>query len=124
MAPRVRKEVRARTHKTMDIESIHETPGEFRILQTRHHTQTAVIRLEPGGSTGGTGCHDKSEQVVFVVEGEFTAEVGDDTRVVTKGESLVIGEGVKHRLSNARDSEALAFTVYAPPVYAPALPKK
>ncbi len=107
----------------MDTESIHDAAGEFTILQTRHHSQTAVIRLEPGGATGGKGNHPHSEQVVLVIEGEITAEVGDDTRVLGQGTSLVIGEGVKHRLSNQGTTAAVAYTVYAPPVYAPALPR-
>lgn len=109
---------------TMDIESIDQTKQEFQILQTRHHSQTAVIRLDPGKATGkDKQDHSHSEQVVLVLQGEFLAEVGDETRTVTIGESLIIPAGVKHRLSNPGGEPALAYTVYAPPVYPPALPR-
>jgi mannose-6-phosphate isomerase-like protein (cupin superfamily) len=108
----------------MDLESIYSSYEEFRILQTRHHSQTAVIRLEKGKATGNEPqSHNASEQIVLVLEGEFFAEIGDESKVVTKGESLVIGAGVKHKLSNRGEDVALAFTVYAPPVYPPALPR-
>ena len=109
---------------TMDLESIYECYEEFRILQTRHHSQTAVIRLEPGKATGKEfNSHPDSEQIILVLEGEFLAEIGDDVSTVKTGQSLVIGAGVKHRLTNHSNVVALAFTVYAPPVYPPALPR-
>jgi mannose-6-phosphate isomerase-like protein (cupin superfamily) len=108
----------------MDLESIYSSYEEFRILQTRHHSQTAVIRLEPGKATAqDLQSHEGSEQIVLVLEGEFLAEIGDESSVVKKGESLVIGAGVRHKLTNQGEGTALAFTVYAPPVYPPALPR-
>lgn len=108
----------------MDIESIPANDEEFRILQTRHHTQTAVIRLEPGRATSEDFSeHPCSEQTVIVLEGALQLEVGDETGVLNPGESLVIGAGVKHRLTNTGSRAVTAYTVYAPPVYPPALPR-
>lgn len=108
----------------MDIESIYPALEDFRILQTRRHAQTAVIHLEPGAATGEEPeDHPDSEQVVLLVEGELQAEVGEETSTMKPGDSLVIGAGVKHLLRNVGEATVIAFTVYAPPVYAPALPR-
>lgn len=108
----------------MDLESIYSDFEEFRILQTRHYSQTAVIKLEAGKSTAeDLQSHEGSEQIILVLEGEFLAEVGVETSVVQRGESLVIPAGVKHKFTNSGIDTAMAFTVYAPPVYPPALPR-
>ena len=108
----------------MDLESIYSSFEDFRILQTRRHSQTAVIRLEPGGFTSeGMNSHPDSEQIVLVLEGEMMAEVGDERKAVAKGQSLIIGAGVPHGLANESGGPVFAFTVYAPPAYPPGLPR-
>ena len=108
----------------MDLESIYSSFEDFRILQTRRHSQTAVIRLEPGGFTSeGMNSHPDSEQIVLVLEGEMMAEVGDERKAVAKGQSLIIVAGVPHRLTNESGGPVFAFTVYAPPAYPPGLPR-
>lgn len=108
----------------MDLESIYSSFEDFRILQTRQHSQTGVIRLEPGGATGEEmSRHPDSEQIILVLEGEMMAHVGEERKVVGKGQSLIIGADVEHRLTNEGDATVFAFTVYAPPAYPPGLPR-
>jgi quercetin dioxygenase-like cupin family protein len=51
--------------------------------------------------------HDE-EQISFVLEGELEFEVGDETRVVRRGEAIVIPPNVPHA---ARTHEATCFEV-------------
>jgi len=64
--------------------------------------------------------HEKSDQVVLVLEGEVEAEVGKVKRTLMKGDTLIIPAGTPHRLNNlSRKTPALTFNVYTPPEYSP-----
>jgi putative monooxygenase len=102
----------------MKIADIHESTEDFHILETTERTQTATISLRKGESTSdGFNSHPHSDQTVLVMEGEFTAEVGEESEVLQPGQSLIIPAGVKHRLSNRGEITAFAVTIYAPPAY-------
>ncbi len=109
----------------MDVVEIPQMREEFRILQTRKHSQTAVMHLEPGKATSKKpSVHPDSEQTILILEGELVAEVEGEQFIVGPHESLIIAAGARHRLVNQGEVAAVAFTVYAPPVYPPALPRK
>jgi mannose-6-phosphate isomerase-like protein (cupin superfamily) len=102
----------------MNIANILESKEDFHILETTGRTQTATMRLEPGASTSDTlEAHPHSDQTVVVLEGEFVAEVGEETTTLSHGQSLIIPAGIKHRFRNDAKGAAFAFTVYAPPAY-------
>jgi mannose-6-phosphate isomerase-like protein (cupin superfamily) len=108
----------------MDIESIPESSESFRIIQTRQHTQTAVIHLNAKDSSSeNKNTHSDSEQTIVVLEGQLSIEVGDESAVMMPRQSLIIPAGTPHRLFNDTDETVIAFTVYSPPVYPPALPR-
>jgi len=102
----------------MNIARIRSSSKDFHLLETTGRTQTASIRLKTGESTSdGLNKHPHSDQTVLVLEGEFVAEVGEESAVLHAGESLIFPAGVGHRLRNEGKDTALAFTVYAPPAY-------
>ena len=106
------------SHGTMNIADIRESSDEFHLLETTGRTQTASMLLQPGGTTSDKlEAHPHSDQTVLVLEGEFFAEVGEETQVLRAGQSLIIPAGVKHRFKNEGGKPAFAFTVYAPPAY-------
>jgi mannose-6-phosphate isomerase-like protein (cupin superfamily) len=101
--------------QTIDFRESHD---DFHILETTSRSQCATMCLQPGEATGDElEAHPKSDQVVIVLNGEFLVELDDDRGTVRAGQSITIHAGTKHRLSNPGDSEAFAFTVYAPPAY-------
>jgi len=63
--------------------------------------------------------HDKSDQVVLVLEGEIEAEVGKVKRMLKKGDTCIIPAGTPHRLTNPGSRQAVTFSVYSPPEYPP-----
>ncbi|MBK1883227.1 cupin domain-containing protein [Luteolibacter pohnpeiensis] len=92
--------------------------SDFRILETRRHSQTAVMRLEPGGvSSKRPSVHPDSEQTLFIIEGELVAEIEDHPIIIRRNESLIIPAGSRHRILNYSEESAVAFTVYSPPAY-------
>jgi len=92
----------------------------FEVLQTTERTQTAMMTLEPGAATGEKAeAHDKSDQVLLVLEGELIGEVGEERPRLSQGDVIVIDAGTKHRFANASTKLAVTFNVYSPPAYPP-----
>src|SRR3954454_3161501 len=104
----------------MNVTNIGRAKEWFEVLQTTERSQTAMMTLEPGAATGEQAeAHDKSDQVLLVLEGELIGEVGDERPRLSKGDVIVIEAGTKHRFANATDKNALTFNVYSPPAYPP-----
>ena len=78
-----------------------------------------MMTLEPGKATGvKPEAHEKSDQVLLILEGELAGEVGFDRPLLKKGDVVVIPAGTKHRFTNRSDRAAVTFNVYSPPAYA------
>jgi mannose-6-phosphate isomerase-like protein (cupin superfamily) len=103
----------------MDVRNVADPHAWFDVLSTGAGIQTAVMDLKPGGGESGekTNEHPRSEQVLFVVEGEVEAEIGDETRTLRAGDSVIVPRGVAHRFSNKTSRTARTFNVYSPPAY-------
>ena len=90
----------------------------FAVLCTSRKSQVATMTLAPGKSSGPKGNeHPKSEQVLFVVEGEVFAEVGQEKATLRKGDVVIVPPGAPHRFVNESGSPAVTLNVYAPPAY-------
>ncbi len=77
-----------------------------------------MMTLQAGDETGNKAeAHEKSDQVLLVLEGELKGEVGHDRPTLKKGDVIVIPAGVKHRFVNEGKKPAVTFNVYAPPAY-------
>ena len=104
----------------MNVTNIERATEWFEVLQTTGRSQTAMMTLEPGAATGEKAeAHEKSDQVLLVLEGELIGEVGDERPRLSKGDVIVIEAGTKHRFANASDKPARTFNVYSPPAYPP-----
>ena len=103
----------------MDVRNIGDRHDWFEVLHTGERLQTAVMDLEPGGGESGEkgNEHPASEQVLFVVEGEVEAQVGDDTRTLRAGDSVVVPRGAPHRFTNRSSRRARTLNIYGPPAY-------
>jgi mannose-6-phosphate isomerase-like protein (cupin superfamily) len=104
--------------------SIRRPKDWFAVLRTTRRSQTAVMTLGPGQATGPEPeAHRGSEQILLLVEGELTAEIGGKRSRVKTGDVVIIPPRVKHRFLNRGDRPAVTFNVYTPPEYPPA-PKR
>ncbi len=105
----------------MNVRNIRQAGEWFEVLQTSEKSQTAVMTLQPGGASGPhPDAHEKSEQVLLVLEGEVEGEIAGETRTLRQGDVVVIPSGVKHRFANRAGAPAVTFNVYSPPEYPPA----
>src|SRR4051812_46578066 len=103
----------------MDRANIRDAKEWFEVLQTSEKSQTAVMTLEPGKSSGAKEGHKKSDQVLLLLEGELEGEIGEEKATLRKGDVVLIRAGVKHRFANRSEKTAITFNVYAPPEYSP-----
>ena len=104
----------------MNVTNISEAKGWFEVLQTGERSQTAMMTLAPGDATGDKAeAHEKSDQVLLILGGELTGEVGDQRPHLKKGDVIIIPAGVKHRFVNRARKPAVTFNVYSPPAYPP-----
>ena len=61
--------------------------------------------------------HEKSDQVLLMLEGELNGEVDDERWTLKKGDVIMIPAGAKHRFTNRTQKRAMTFNVYSPPAY-------
>ena len=102
----------------MDMANIDKAKERFEILQTGECGQTAVVTLSPGDSSGTkVEAHEKSDQVLFMLEGELNGEVGYEYPSLKKGDVNIISAGVKHCFTNRSGGPVVTFNVYSPPEY-------
>ena len=102
----------------MDLANIKDATEWFEVLQTSKRSQTAMMTLAPGDSSGEKAeAHETSDQVLLVLDGKLAGEVGDERSVFEKGDVIIIPAGVKHRFTNPGKAHATTFNVYSPPAY-------
>ena len=89
-------------------------------MQTTKRSQTAVMKLRAGQSTGEKPeAHKDSEQVLLLLDGALSAEIGGKRSQLKAGDVVVIPAGVKHRFTNRGGQPVVTFNVYSPPEYPP-----
>jgi mannose-6-phosphate isomerase-like protein (cupin superfamily) len=102
----------------MTVKNIREASDWFEVLQTTKRTQTAMMTLKPGKSSGSEPeGHKNSDQVLLVLEGEVEGEIGDQTITMKKGDVVVIPAGTKHKFTNRSSADVVTFNTYSPPEY-------
>lgn len=104
----------------MKVSNIKESTEWFEVLQTAERCQTAMMTLKPGGATGRKAeAHEKSDQVLLMLQGELAGEVGEERPRLSKNDVIIIPAGTKHRFENCGSITAVTFNVYSPPAYPP-----
>lgn len=66
----------------------------------RHKLQLMILRLEPGGETGGRSMSYPTEKGGLVLKGRVLLTVDDDPVELTEGDSFVFDSGRPHSLRN------------------------
>ena len=102
----------------MNVTNIGKARKWFEVLQTSERSQTAMMTLAPWDATGARAeAHEKSDQILLMLDGELSGEVGDQHPNLKKGDVIIIPAGVKHRFVNRAAKPAVTFNVYSPPAY-------
>ncbi|MBI3389206.1 MAG: cupin domain-containing protein [Deltaproteobacteria bacterium] len=83
-----------------------ETDGEFAEVH---------FDIAPGGYVAAAHIHPRVEERFEVVSGSLTALVGDEERVISAGETLVVPPGTPHQPFNRGDVEMRSIARITPP---------
>jgi len=102
----------------MNLANLRQSAGSFTILQTTPLSQTAIVALPAGESTSEKpNVHEKSDQVMLILEGQCLAEIAGEQRQLHEGDIVLVPAGTPHKFTNSGSSPARAFTTYSPPAY-------
>lgn len=89
----------------MSVPNVRESKSRFSVLQTGELSQTAVMTIGPGEESGPKANeHPQSEQVLYVIEGELHAEIGERSFTMRAGDSTIVRREAAHRFTNPRSS--------------------
>jgi mannose-6-phosphate isomerase-like protein (cupin superfamily) len=81
--------------------NIYRAKEWFKVLQTTKRSQTAVMTLSPGQSSGD----EPEDQVLLLIQGELSAEIGGKRSRMKAGDVVIIQPRVEHRFTNRGDSQ-------------------
>jgi quercetin dioxygenase-like cupin family protein len=74
------------------------------------------LTVPPGSNVPPPHSHSLNEECIYVLEGKLRYAVGDDTRDLVAGESMLSPKGTVHRFSNPFDAAARALIVQSPDI--------
>lgn len=85
-----------------------------KVLFTGPKSQLVVMSLKPGEDIGAE-VHDGHDQFIRIEEGEAEVLVGEEKRVLSDDEVVIIPAGEKHNVTNVSQKENLKlYTIYSP----------
>src|SRR4051812_881760 len=100
--------------------NIYRTKSWFKVLQSTKHSQTAVMTLGAGQSSGDEPeAHRDSEQILLLVEGELHALIAGQRSGMKAGAVVLTSPKTNHQFTTRGSPPAVTFSVYCPPEYAP-----
>lgn len=71
----------------------------------------SLYRLEPGNKSCPAHYHFGNDEAIFVIEGELTLHLGEETHTLTQGSYVAMpaGSGEAHQLENRTDTPVTYF---------------
>lgn len=66
------------------------------------------------GSVEDPIIHKKTDEIIYLLEGELEANVGGQIKSIKKGDVVVIKKGISHTFSNASGKSAILISVCNP----------
>ncbi len=106
------KKRRAKSHKKRVASYAYSPltrPGEEK------HLRAYRVTIDPQTDHKGVEYHHEGEEFVYVLDGRLNIQVGQNTSVLRKGESILFDSSLHHKLSNpAREKAELIVVIYIP----------
>ncbi|MDZ7852423.1 MAG: cupin domain-containing protein [Halomonas sp.] len=104
---------------TLPIVKMAKDNDEFRqVLWTGDNTQLVLMAIPEGGEIGGE-VHEGHDQLLYFVEGNGEAQIGDTTVPVKSGDVSIVPSGCFHNFRNTGTETLKLYTTYCPPEHAP-----
>src|SRR5436305_14469965 len=100
----------------MNVTNIGKARKWFEVLQTSERSQTAMMTLASGDATGTRAeAHEKSDQVLLMLDGELAGEVGYQRPALKKGDVIIVPAGATQRYANHAAKPTVTSNEYPPP---------
>ena len=90
----------------ISIESEERPWGRFFVLQDQLTYKLKRIEVDPGGRLSYQ-YHNKRSEAWTIVEGVGSITLDGDIKDYSKGETILIPQGVKHRIENKREQKVV-----------------
>jgi uncharacterized cupin superfamily protein len=90
----------------------------FKALATSGHGYFSLMErtIPPGGRMPPPHRHAQSDEAYYVLDGDVTFLVGQETHVRTKGSWVLVPGGVGHTFGNRSDASSRLLVIHAPPL--------
>ena len=106
------KKRRVRSHKKRVASYAYTAltkPGEEK------HLRAYRVTIDPQTDHTGVEYHHEGEEFVYVLQGRLAIQVGRNTSILKKGQSIHFNSSLHHKLSNpAREKAELIVVIYLP----------
>lgn len=90
----------------------------WQVLHSTGRSQIALMTLAPGeASSDRASIHPAQDQLLYLVDGELAAEIGDERFLLQSGQLALVPAGTPHRFVNTATNPARTLNIYTPPVY-------
>jgi mannose-6-phosphate isomerase-like protein (cupin superfamily) len=104
---------------TMPIVQMAKDNDEFRkVLWTGENSQLVLMAVPAGDEIGGE-VHEGHDQLLWFVDGEGLAKIGDREERVGAGDVSIVPSGTWHNFKNTGSEMLRLYTTYSPPEHEP-----
>ncbi len=104
---------------TLPIVEMARENDEFRrVIWTGEQTQLVLMAIPAGGEIGGE-VHEGHDQLLYFVDGEGEATIGEAVTTVRAGDVSIVPSGTFHNFRNTGSRMLKLFTTYSPPEHEP-----
>ena len=81
----------------------------------KKHLKAFQITIDPMQDHSGVSYQHEGEEFVYVISGKVQVLVGDNVNILDEGDSLHFNSGIRHKLSNLGEGQAvLVVVLYVP----------
>ncbi|NEZ04197.1 cupin domain-containing protein [Wenzhouxiangella sp. XN201] len=108
------------THKTtLPIVQMARDNDEFRkVIWTGENSQLVLMAISEGDEIGGE-VHEGHDQLLWFVDGEGVAKIGEREEPVRAGDVSIVPSGTWHNFRNTGAGMLKLYTTYSPPEHEP-----
>lgn len=104
---------------TLPIVQMARDNDEFRkVIWTGENSQLVLMAIAEGDEIGGE-VHEGHDQLLWFVDGEGLAKIGEREEKVVSGDVSIVPSGTWHNFKNTGSGMLKLYTTYSPPEHEP-----
>ncbi|WP_376690122.1 cupin domain-containing protein [Wenzhouxiangella sp. EGI_FJ10409] len=104
---------------TLPIVQMARDNDEFRkVIWTGENSQLVLMAIAEGDEIGGE-VHEGHDQLLWFVDGEGLAKIGEREEKVVAGDVSIVPSGTWHNFKNTGSGMLKLYTTYSPPEHEP-----